>query len=56
MKEIYIYTTIDGWIKDEPFTTINGEVKSKEGSFIEIADENGFTQVINMERVFAIVY
>lgn len=56
MQEIYIYSTIDGWMKDKPDTTINGYVKNITNQFIEISDDKGFTQIINMDKLFAVVY
>jgi len=56
MREIFIYTSADQWDKDEPFSSVKGDVVNKSEKYIEIIDENGYTQIINMDKVFAIVY
>lgn len=56
IKDIYIYTTINSWVAETPDATIRGTVNSKENGYIEILDENGFTQIINIDRLFAVVY
>lgn len=55
-REINIYATIDAWLKEDPDAVINGEVKGRGDGWVEIADENGFTQIINIHELFAIVY
>jgi hypothetical protein len=56
MKEIFIYSTLEAWMNDRPDTTLNGKVKNINNQLLEISDENGFTQIINLEKLFAIVY
>lgn len=56
VKDIYIYTTIDAWLREEPDTVIKGSVNSKGNNWIEIIDENDLHQIINIEKLFAIVY
>ncbi|MGE5474551.1 MAG: hypothetical protein ACM3UU_10055 [Ignavibacteriales bacterium] len=56
MREIFIYTSPDQWDKDEPFSSVKGDVINKTEKYIEIIDENGYTQIINIDKVFAIVY
>jgi hypothetical protein len=56
MKDIYLYSTIDSWISEAPDATVRGIVNNKTTHFIEIVDENGYTQIINLDRVFAIVF
>ncbi|MCX7920594.1 MAG: hypothetical protein N3B21_01010 [Clostridia bacterium] len=55
-KDIYIYTSFNSWLKEEPDATIRGSVSNKYDSYIEILDESGLTQIINIEKVFAVVY
>ena len=56
MKEIYFYETMDNWINENPSTSIKGYIVSKHESYIEISDENGYTQIININKLFAVVY
>ena len=56
MKEIYIFSTLKSWLDDKADTSIKGTVISKDKNYIEIHDENGYTQLINLSMVFAIVY
>jgi hypothetical protein len=56
MRDIYIYSTIRAWIDEKPDTVIKGRVKEKTPGYIEIEDENGYTQIIVLAHVFAIVY
>lgn len=56
MKDIYIYANLEAWLNEQPTTSIKGTVISKDKSFIEIYDENNYTQLINLTMVFAIVY
>jgi hypothetical protein len=56
MKDIYFYETMDSWINENPTTSIRGNVLSKNQNYIEISDENGFTQIININKIFAVVY
>jgi hypothetical protein len=56
MKDIYFYETIDDWNNERPTTSVKGRVVSKTESYIEIYDENGFTQLININKLFAVVY
>jgi hypothetical protein len=56
MKEIYIYASLSSWIDESPEATIKGIVNNKSTNHIEILDENGFTQIINIDKLYAIVY
>ncbi len=56
IKDINIYTSVNSWLKEDPETVIRGEVKSRGDGWIEISDENGYTQIINMNELFAVVY
>ena len=56
MKEIYFYENIMDWINESPSTSIKGIVVSKNESYIEISDENGYTQLININKLYAVVY
>jgi hypothetical protein len=55
-KEINIYLTFDSWMDEKPDAVIRGIVKFKGDSHVEIQDENGFTQIMNLNKLFAIVY
>ena len=56
LKNIYFYSTIKAWIDETPDVTIVGTVTSKTSNYIEISDENGYTQIINLDKIFAVVY
>jgi len=56
MKEIFIYATIESWMNDVPDTSLQGKVVNKNNQMIEIVDDNGYTQLINIAKLFAIVY
>lgn len=56
MKDIYIYITPENWNKDKPEVTIFGNIISKGENYVEIKDDKGYTQIINLQKVFAIVY
>lgn len=55
-KEINIYKDFMSWMNEAPDAVITGSVESKNSQFIEIIDENGYTQIINLDKLFAIVY
>jgi hypothetical protein len=56
MKEIYFFSTLKSWLEDKADTSIRGMVISKDKNYIEIQDENGYTQLINISMLYAIVY
>lgn len=55
-KDIYIYIDAQGWIEDKPSTVLKGTVASRSDGYIEILDENGYTQILNLAKLFAVVY
>lgn len=57
MREISIYITAQAWLDDKPEAVIKGSVYvNNNGNYIEIKDENGYTQIISLDKVFAVVY
>lgn len=56
MRDIYIYATIHSWLTEKPEGNFKGNVTSKGNGYIEIMDEHGYTQIINLSQVFAVVY
>lgn len=56
MREIFIYMSIKSWLAEKPEGSLKGNVSSKGNGFIEIMDEHGYTQIINLSQVFAVVY
>lgn len=56
MKDIYIYITPENWNKDKPEVTIFGNIINKGENYVEVKDDKGYTQIINLQKVFAIVY
>lgn len=55
-KDIYIYVSIQSWLDERPDATLRGTVTNAGGSVIEIVDENNLHQLLNVERLFAVVY
>lgn len=56
MKDIYIYTTIQSWLDESPDATLRGKILDVETNYIQILDENGFTQIIMLDKLYAVVY
>lgn len=56
MKDIYIYTTIRSWLDETPDATIRGKILDVETNYIQILDENGYTQIIMLDKLYAVVY
>lgn len=56
MRDIYIYSCLQFWMDETPDTTIHGRIVNRGESFIEIEDDHGYTQLINLEKLFAVVY
>lgn len=56
VKDINIYLTFESWMNETPDTVIKGSVNFKGSNHIEILDENNYTQIINLNKIFAIVY
>ncbi len=56
MKEINIYTHIESWLDESPDAVVKGVVARKDNGYIEITDENGYTQILNLSKLFAVVY
>jgi hypothetical protein len=56
VKDIYFYINISSWLSETPDGVLKGAVISKTGNYLEILDENGYTQIINLEKLFAVVY
>ncbi len=55
-KDIFLYATLSAWLQENPDGSVKGTVMSKNGSIIEILDENGLTQLINLDKLYAVVY
>lgn len=56
VRDIYFYVSIQSWSKEEPDATIRGNVSAKGENWIEIVDESNLHQIINLDRLFAVVY
>jgi hypothetical protein len=56
MKNIYMYLTFNSWISETPDAEIRGNVVKVSSNIIEITDEQGYTQIINLDNLFAVVY
>ena len=56
MKDIYLYGSMDSWLDEKPDAILKGIVTDKKEAVVTIQDENGYTQIININRLFAIVY
>ena len=55
-KQINFYFSVDSWLEENPDTSITGVVVSKGDGYIEIQDNDGYTQIINISKLFAVVY
>jgi hypothetical protein len=56
MKDIFFYDTMEAWINETPSTSLKGYIVSKNDNYIEISDSNGYTQLININKLFAVVF
>lgn len=56
MKDIYIYATLDSWLREEPDASLRGDVLRRTEFIMEIRDEQGYTQYINLQKLFAVVF
>lgn len=56
MKDIYIYETIQSWLSEQPEATLKGYVQKHTDHVLEIRDEKGYTQYLNVAKIFAVVY
>lgn len=56
MRDINIYTSFESWVDEAPDTVLKGNVFNKGNGYIEIVDENGLTQILNINKLFAVVY
>lgn len=55
-KDIYIYVDAESWLEDKPCSVIKGAVTNRSDGYIEILDDKGYTQVLNLDKLFAVVY
>jgi hypothetical protein len=55
-KEINIYVSFESWNREMPDSVIRGSVVEKSDGYIVVADENGYTQIINLNKLYAVVY
>ncbi len=56
MKDIYLYASIESWLREEPDATVKGYVQRHSDYLLEVKDEKGFVQLINLAKLFAVVY
>ena len=56
MKEIYIYTNFHSWVEEAPDATIKGTIVRKNDYTLEILDNQGYTQIIVLDKLYAVVY
>lgn len=56
MRDINIYLSFDSWMDETPDAVIRGTVISRGEGFMEIHDVNGLTQVLNLNKLYAVVY
>lgn len=56
MTDINIYITFESWYKERPDATISGTIMNQKDNIIEIVDNEGFTQIINIDKCFAITH
>ncbi|MCE1246025.1 MAG: hypothetical protein LWY06_05225 [Firmicutes bacterium] len=55
-SEIFIYSNIGSWNNEKPDASITGRIARKTDKFIEIQDDGGYIQMIELDKVFAVVY
>ena len=56
MQDINIYSTIDDWEDEKPYAVLKGTVEELKDTYIKIRDENGLTQILVLNKLFAVVY
>lgn len=56
MFEINLYVKFESWYKDNPDGVIKGKIIEKNDRYIEILDENKYTQILVLDKFFAITY
>lgn len=56
MKEINLYLTYNAWYNEQPDAVIKGIVVEKNKDFIEILDDSQYTQIIMLNKLFALTY
>jgi hypothetical protein len=54
--EILVYTNIGSWNNEKPDASLTGQIALKTDKFVEIVDDGGYRQIIELDKVFAIVY
>ncbi len=55
-KDINIYLDAQSWLDESPDVVLKGTVNYRGEGYIEIQDEKGYTQILNLTRLFAVVY
>ncbi len=55
-RDIYIYGSMQSWLDEAPDAVLRGTVSNIGPTMIEVVDENNLHQLINIERLFAVVY
>ena len=56
MKKIYIYKTPEEYESDTPTSVITGIVKEYGQHMVTVKCENGYTHLLSLQNVFAIVF
>lgn len=56
MVEINLYMKFESWYGESPDAVIRGSIIEKNDKYIEILDENQYTQIIMLDKFFAITY
>lgn len=56
MRQIYIYLKFESWMNEKPDAEFKGRVVKHDGKIVEISDDQGYTQLINMDNIFSIVW
>jgi hypothetical protein len=56
MKEIFLYTNIGSWLDEKPDATINGTIRDRTDRILVIEDQEGYTQIVNLDKLFCVVY
>lgn len=56
MVELNLYIKYESWYRDSPDAVIKGRIIERNEKFIEILDENNYTQILMLDKFFAITY
>lgn len=56
MVELNLYVKFESWYSEDPDAVVRCSIVEKNDKFIEILDENQYTQILMLDKFFAITY